>query len=211
MRHGTSATPNASGEHHRDRVGRPVGADRVAGSIERRGPRRRPEPRRGQLVAERAGEQQRVRRLAGHQRQQHVDQVLGQGHGPPGPFRLRRAHASQALRDDLEQALAHHLPGRVQLNGHPVHRLPGTLNISIDGAAGHAVLAAWADLAASTGSACHSGNHTASPVLTAMDLSTERGLSALRLTLGRWTTPADVVHAADALARRPCFRPISTA
>lgn len=105
-----------------------------------------------------------------------------------------------ALRDELEHELARHLPGRVQLNGHRTHRLPQTLNVAVDGAAGHAILAACAEVAASTGSACHSGTHSASPVLTAMGLPADRGLSALRLALGRWTTRSDVDNAA-ALAR----------
>ncbi|HEY8720715.1 cysteine desulfurase family protein [Pengzhenrongella sp.] len=105
------------------------------------------------------------------------------------------------LRDDLERELMMHLPGRVHRNGHRDRRLPQTLNISIDGAAGHAILAACTQVAASTGSACHSGLHSPSPVLLAMGLPPERGLSALRLTLGRWTTGADVGQAAAALVR----------
>ena len=105
-----------------------------------------------------------------------------------------------ALRDELERELVKRLPGRVHLNGHRVRRLPQTLNVSVDGVTGHEVLAACAEVAASTGSACHSGTHTPSPVLLAMGLSPERALSALRLTLGRWTTRADVVLAAEALA-----------
>jgi len=122
-----------------------------------------------------------------------------------------------ALRDKLERELVKGLPGRVHLNGNRVRRLPQTLNVSVDNAAGHAILAACADVAASTGSACHSGTHTPSPVLLAMGLPPERALSALRLTLGRWTTRADVVLAADALARaietstnRTHPRPLST-
>lgn len=105
------------------------------------------------------------------------------------------------LRDELEQELVKVLPGRVHLNGNRVRRLPQTLNVSVDRAVGHAILAACAEVAASTGSACHSGTHTPSPVLLAMGLPPERALSALRLTLGRWTTREDVVLAADALAR----------
>lgn len=106
-----------------------------------------------------------------------------------------------ALRDELERELMKWLPGRVHLNGHRIRRLPQTLNVSVDGVAGHAILAACADVAASTGSACHSGTHTPSPVLLAMGLLPERALSALRLTLGRWTTRADVLFAAGMLAR----------
>jgi cysteine desulfurase len=103
-----------------------------------------------------------------------------------------------ALRDQLHAELKRALAGRIHLNGHPERRLPHTLNVSIDGARGHELLAATPDLAASTGSACHSGDHEPSPVLTAMGLSLDRGLSALRLSLGRWTT-LDDVH--DATAR----------
>ncbi|MFJ5216702.1 cysteine desulfurase family protein [Streptomyces sp. NPDC088354] len=97
-----------------------------------------------------------------------------------------------ALRDRLHDGLAAALPGRVHLNGSARHRLPGTLNVSIDGTAGHDLLAAVPLLAASTGSACHSGARTPSPVLRAMGLDDARALAALRLSVGRWTTRADV-------------------
>ncbi|MFE0802387.1 cysteine desulfurase family protein [Streptomyces sp. NPDC058812] len=106
-----------------------------------------------------------------------------------------------ALRDDLHQRLTTALPGRVHLNGPERRRLPNTLNISVDGALGHELLASAPEIAASTGSACHSGAHTPSPVLTAMDVPTERALGALRLTLGRWTTEGDIDVAATALVR----------
>ena len=92
------------------------------------------------------------------------------------------------------------LPGRVELNGPPDRRLPTTLNISITGLRGHELLAAVPGVAASTGSACHSGQHTPSPVLTAMGLDTDRALAAIRLSAGRWTTEADIDTAAGQLA-----------
>lgn len=103
------------------------------------------------------------------------------------------------LRDRLHRALSKALPGRVHLNGAERDRLPGTLNISIDGTTGHELLAAAPDLAASTGSACHSGAATPSPVLRAMGLDDARALGAVRLSLGRWTTAADVDRAAGML------------
>ena len=103
------------------------------------------------------------------------------------------------LRARLQTELEEHLPGRVHLNGHPVHRLPQTLNVSIDGAVGHDLLQTCAGIAASTGSACHSGDRTPSPVLSAMGLPSERGLAALRLSLGRWTTQDEVVAAAESI------------
>ncbi|WP_214411036.1 cysteine desulfurase family protein [Sphaerisporangium fuscum] len=106
-----------------------------------------------------------------------------------------------ALRDDLHQRLADGLPGRVHLNGSAEQRLPNTLNVSIDGVLGHELLAAAPQIAASTGSACHSGTHTPSPVLTAMGLDADRALAAVRLSPGRWSTPADIETAAAALIK----------
>ena len=119
-------------------------------------------------------------------------------------------HHMRYLRDHLHGRLSTRLAGRVLLNGPIDARLPNTLNVSLLGTTGHALLAAVPDIAASTGSACHSGNHEPSPVLTAMGLDTDRSLSALRLSLGRWSTRAEVdraaeliVAAAQAQPRRP--------
>jgi cysteine desulfurase len=106
------------------------------------------------------------------------------------------------LHDQLERLL----PGRILLNGHPHLRLPGTLNVSIDGIRGRALLAALPDLAASTGSACHEGVDTPSEVLLAMGLPTARANAALRLSLGRWTTSADVQRAAQLISRQATAR-----
>jgi cysteine desulfurase len=106
-----------------------------------------------------------------------------------------------ALRDRLQQGLQRRLPGDVRLNGPAVDRLPNTLNVSIAGVVAHELLAAVPTIAASTGSACHSGEHTPSPVLTAMGADRERALGAVRFSLGRWTTPEDVDFAVDEIAR----------
>jgi cysteine desulfurase len=100
-----------------------------------------------------------------------------------------------ALRDRLHHALDTALPGRVHLNGDPAHRLPHTLNLSITGSIGEALLATVPGIAASTGSACHAGHTEPSPVLTAMRVPTDRALAALRLSLGRWSTPDQIDHA----------------
>nr|WP_262496153.1 aminotransferase class V-fold PLP-dependent enzyme [Nonomuraea sp. SYSU D8015] len=105
------------------------------------------------------------------------------------------------LRDLLQTELEALLPGRVRLNGHPTERLPGTLNVSIDGITGRALLAAVPEVAASTGSACHEGDDTPSPVLTAMGLPAHRARAALRLSLGRWSTAAEVRRAARLIAQ----------
>jgi cysteine desulfurase len=103
-----------------------------------------------------------------------------------------------ALRDRLHDRLADEL-GRVWVNGHPDRRLPNTLNLSIIGVPGDALLAATPELAASTGSACHAGTTDPSPVLSAMGIHRDGALSAVRLSLGRWTTGPDIDRAAEVL------------
>jgi cysteine desulfurase len=66
----------------------------------------------------------------------------------------------------------------VVLNGHPTYRLPNTLNVSFVGRGGAQILE-WMDgVAASTGSACHSGRIELSPVLEAMGITPEAGVGA---------------------------------
>jgi cysteine desulfurase len=105
------------------------------------------------------------------------------------------------LRDRLHTGLTARLPGRIHLNGPAEPRLPNTLNISIDGIRGHELLDAVPEMAASTGSACHSGNHRPSPVLSAMGLPETRSLAAIRLSLGRWTTADDIDRTVERLER----------
>lgn len=81
---------------------------------------------------------------------------------------------------------------KIQLNGHPEKRLPNTLNISFLGYNGHEVLGRLDNVAASTGSACHSGNTSISPVLKAMGVSEEAGRGAVRFSLGRYTTKKEI-------------------
>jgi cysteine desulfurase len=103
-----------------------------------------------------------------------------------------------ALRDRLiAGALA--IPG-VALNGDAVRRLPNNVNLSVEGTDSQSLVIAL-DLhgvAVSAGSACSSGTLEASHVLTALGVPAERAMSAVRLTLGRPTTAAEVD---EALAR----------
>jgi cysteine desulfurase len=115
-----------------------------------------------------------------------------------GDLANERARLTE-LRDRLHALLEARIPGLL-LNGHPSVRLPNTLNVSFPEAIGQAVLEHTPDVAASTGSACHSGLTEPSPVLMAMGLPAERALGAVRLSLGRWTTERDVERAADLLA-----------
>ncbi|WP_440072774.1 cysteine desulfurase family protein [Streptosporangium sp. OZ121] len=112
----------------------------------------------------------------------------------------REASRLRDLRDLLHRDLLQQLPGSIHLNGHPDRRLPGTVNLSVAGVEGTALIAATPQIAAATGSACHTGDPEPSAVLTAMGLKRERALSAIRLSLGRWTTKNQVKTAARLLA-----------
>jgi cysteine desulfurase len=99
------------------------------------------------------------------------------------------------LRDRLHEVLAAHIPGLV-LNGHPQARLPNTLNISLPGVEGGRLLDAVPEICASTGAACHDRSVQLSHVLAAMQVTEEIGRGAVRLTLGRENTEAEIDTAA---------------
>ena len=96
------------------------------------------------------------------------------------------------LRDHLHDGLKKLFGERLYLNGHPMERLPNTLNVSFQRLAGRHVLAALGEVAASTGSACHAGSHELSPVLKAMGVPEQVGLGAVRFSLGRLTTREEI-------------------
>jgi len=107
--------------------------------------------------------------------------------------------ATIALRDHLQARLQELVSG-VELNGHRDERLPNTLNVSFPGVIGAELLELVPEIAASTGAACHGGVSKLSGVLSAMGLSPERNLGAVRLSIGQWTTRAEIERAAVLLA-----------
>jgi cysteine desulfurase len=108
------------------------------------------------------------------------------------------------LRDFFWNLLQDRFGNRVVLNGHPNECLPNTLNVSFVGRVGSQILARMEGIAASTGSACHSGSVELSPVLKAMNVPPEIGMGAIRFSLGRTTTreeiEASVSQLTDAVA-----------
>jgi cysteine desulfurase len=108
----------------------------------------------------------------------------------------------QALRDRLWEGLKERFGADVVLNGHPVHRLPNTLNVSFAGRIGAELLQRLDGVAASTGSACHAGRIELSPVLKAMGVPPEIGGGAIRFSLGRGTTEAEIDSVLDQIARK---------
>jgi cysteine desulfurase len=105
----------------------------------------------------------------------------------------------RALRDRLQRHILERISSAV-LNGHPVERLPNTLNLSFPGLNAGDLLAAIRDeVACSTGSACHAGHAAPSSVLLAMGRDPSLAAAALRLSLGWSTTEQDVLQAAAAI------------
>src|SRR5690606_9199614 len=102
-----------------------------------------------------------------------------------------------ALHAQLLEGLAD-LDG-VFVNGSTEHRVPHNLNLAFAGVDGELLLLALRDLALSTGSACTSASVEPSYVLRAIGLSDELAHSSIRLSLGRFTTEADVQQAAEVL------------
>jgi cysteine desulfurase len=96
------------------------------------------------------------------------------------------------LRDRFWQGLQQQFGNGIVLNGHSTYRLPNTLNVSFVGCSGGEILAQLNGVAASTGSACHSGRIELSPVLKAMGVSAQVGMGAVRFSLGRDTTGDDI-------------------
>ena len=105
-----------------------------------------------------------------------------------------------ALRDQLHAQLAARLPGHVHLHGHPTHRLPNTLNVRVDGITG-----LRASRRRPRGRRVHGcrvplGRAPALVRTARSRCDPPAGLGAVRLSLGRWTTPGAVSTASSALA-----------
>jgi cysteine desulfurase len=121
--------------------------------------------------------------------------------------RLAREHLSantaqlRDRRDRLHERLRSGFPG-VILNGPEAARLPSTLNLSFPGLSGAELMAGVPEVAASLGAACHAGQEAISPVLGAMGVPPEVARGAVRFSVGRPTTPAEIDAAAALITKR---------
>ncbi len=99
------------------------------------------------------------------------------------------------LRNKLENEILQKIPNS-RLNGTAdyARRLPNTSSISFENTNGEAILARLDALgvSVSTGSACSAENHTASAVLEAMNVPYSEAMGAIRFSLGRYNTEAEV-------------------
>ncbi|WP_323833530.1 cysteine desulfurase family protein [Pseudomonas sichuanensis] len=127
-------------------------------------------------------------------------QIVGMGSafalaGQPGDSEHQRLEQlARRLRDGL---LA--LPG-VSLNGCAVQRIPHTLNLCIDASGFNSRLLAN-ELALSTTSACNSASNVASHVLLALGLDERRARNSVRLSIGRYSSEAEVDQAIAVFGR----------
>ena len=106
------------------------------------------------------------------------------------------------LRDDLWMRISQNVPDAKQ-NGQNAPRLANTLNVSLLGLDSEMLLIALdlEGVCASSGSACMVGSVVASHVLLAMGLPIERARSAVRFSLGKWTTADEIKRAGDAMGK----------
>ena len=114
--------------------------------------------------------------------------IVGLGKACEIAKRYLKDDSVRNLRDHFWKLLRKNLGDGIVLNGHPVDRLPNTLNVSFVGKIGTEILSKLNEVAASTGAACHSGSVELSPVLKAMGITPEVGMGAIRFSLGRKTT-----------------------
>lgn len=86
-------------------------------------------------------------------------------------------------------------------NGHATHRVPGLLNVSIEGVEGESLLAGLSELALSSGSACDSDSDEPSHVLRSLGRNRQLAQSSLRFSLGRESNEEHVRRAVAAVRR----------
>ncbi|MCH5262896.1 MAG: cysteine desulfurase NifS [Lachnospiraceae bacterium] len=110
---------------------------------------------------------------------------------------VKRAYRIMEEKTKMETELRDYLIGRIlqeipdtRLNGHPVKRLPGNVNVSFAAVEGESVLIMldMQGICASSGSACTTGALDPSHVLLALGVSSELARGSLRLTLGEDNT-----------------------
>ena len=124
-----------------------------------------------------------------------VHQIVGLGAAAEFVKDFSKMEEISALRNKLENEILDKIPNS-RLNGTNdlQFRLPNTSNISFPNLNGEAILAKLNDLdiCVSTGSACNAETHTASPVMQAMNIPYSQAMGAIRFSLGRFNTEAEV-------------------
>ena len=89
----------------------------------------------------------------------------------------------------------------IHLHGDRERRVAGIMNVSFPCVEGEALLMALKDLAVSSGSACASSDREPSHVLRAMGCDDLLAQSAIRFSIGRFTTVAEIDYAIEAVRK----------
>ena len=126
-------------------------------------------------------------------------QIVGMGEA----YRIAKAEMAteniriKALHDRMLAGLAD--VEQVFINGHLEKRVPHNLNMSFNYVEGESLIMGIKGLAVSSGSACTSASLEPSYVLRALGRSDELAHSSLRMTIGRWTTEAEIDYAIETI------------
>lgn len=92
----------------------------------------------------------------------------------------------------IEHTLTTHFPGKVQVNGNTLNRVPHIMNITLRDVDWENMFRAMPKIAVSNGSACNARKHVASHVLMALGHQETNALSTLRISLSHLTTEDDI-------------------
>ncbi len=162
----------------------------------------------GALVVRQGAPFEALFRGTGHERgrrggTENVPGIVGLGNAAAKALEELAGEGARLLelRGRLEESLRRSFPD-VVIHGARAPRLPNTVNASFPGArSDHLLMALDArGVEVSAGAACASGAVEPSPVLAAMGVPRDLAVCALRLSMGRTTTGAEVEQALDALA-----------
>ncbi|MBU2103069.1 MAG: cysteine desulfurase family protein [Candidatus Omnitrophota bacterium] len=126
---------------------------------------------------------------------EHVVGIVGLGHAAYLARQEMGKHerSIKMLRDTLQEQILTKISG-VKVNGHPQDRLYNTLHILIEGVSSETLVINldFKNICVSGGAACISGAQGASHVLLAMGIPESEAKSALRISLGKYNTQADI-------------------
>ena len=126
-------------------------------------------------------------------------QIVGMGEA----FRLAKLEMDADIDKTraLQQRLLNGLKDieQVFVNGHLTQRVPHNLNMSFNFVEGESLIMGIKGLAVSSGSACTSASLEPSYVLRALGRSDELAHSSLRMTIGRFTTEAEIDYAIETI------------
>jgi cysteine desulfurase len=105
------------------------------------------------------------------------------------------------LRDRFENGIMNKIPN-IEILARRAPRLPNTTNISFAGVQASRLLKAMPEIAASTGAACDSGGGDSNYVLKAIGVEEDVAAGAVRFSVGRFNTAAQIDYAVDIIAQK---------